>query len=772
MFTEFRFAARSLVRWRGGAVAAALTLSLGIGATTALYALVRVILPGMPGVPDIRQLARLYASSPSLGVERSPVALAEYDSTLSKATSFSAIGAYAEEDATIGTLPNDRVVTAGYASPAFFRAVGVRPIAGRLFTPADVDASAPVVIVSEKFWRGQFPDGRLNDVVRVDGIDRAVVGVMPPEFQYWFVGIGADVWIPLGHPSMAVPSIVAVFARLRPGATWLSASAELAALSNGHGQWVWRAIPIDEDTRTRAMSAYAFTLGPAFLVLLIVCVNVACLLMARGIARDQELSVRRALGATRARIVRLLLLESATLALVSGTIGAGLAFMLLRGLASALAAVPGMGATTLVDGSLLPIALMSSTVACVLFGTVPALSLSKRDVTSSLKGEPPPHRVHVAGYGARDLIVFGEIAASVGLVVWTAMLFTLLGELRAVRLTFPADRVVAMRLPGSAIAAAAPRIADIPGVVGVTSSSSFLGSGIPVRARTDDDRSVRLASMPVGEHFFETLGLRVLRGRAFDSTEAHGASGVAVLSETAARQFSPDGDVVGLHLRLTDHATSSVVVIGVCADPVDYGGLGRAGLEQGEVFVPFSPSAMDATILARTESDPHALLRAIATAATTPGAVRPPRPVIVSDDWARTNGTNQAGLVIWNLIGGFALLSLLLAGSGVFAVVSQSVAQRTREFGIRMAIGATPRGVLLMIVSREARLIAAAVGSGVVFAAGLTRLMFVQLTTLSIQMPALWAGTLLFSVLVAATAIAFATWRIVRLEPSAVLRRT
>jgi len=280
--------------------------------------------------------------------------------------------------------------------------------------------------------------------------------------------------------------------------------------------------------------------------------------------------------------------------------------------------------------------------------------------------------------------------------------------------------------------------------------------------------------MPVGEGFFETVGLRMLRGRAFDRAEARGGSGVAVLSQNAARQFAADANVIGLHLRVTDHATSSVVVIGVVPDAIDYGGIGRAGLEPGDIYLPLTASAMDATVVVRTAADPHPLLKAITDAARTPLAARQPRPSVLSDDWQRTGpgSTNNAGtMFIFQIVGGFALLSLLLAASGVFAVISQSVAQRTREFGIRMAIGATPRGVLRMVLGREVRLIAAAVGTGVVFTVGLTRVMFVQLTALSAEMPVLCSVALLFSALVAAAAVTFATYRIVRLEPAIVLRR-
>ena len=201
MLSEFRFAARALARWRGGLAVAILTLAVGIGTTTSLYAVARVMLADFPGVPELDRLARVYASSPALGVERAEVALVEFDSTLSRATSFAAIGAYARDGrARSDPAPASASLTAGYASPAFFRVMGVPAAAGRTFTAADLDAAQPVVILSDALWRRQFPDGHLTGAsVSINGIDRAVVGVMPPDFAYRFVGIGADLWIPLGR---------------------------------------------------------------------------------------------------------------------------------------------------------------------------------------------------------------------------------------------------------------------------------------------------------------------------------------------------------------------------------------------------------------------------------------------------------------------------------------------------------------------------------------------------------------------------------------------
>jgi putative ABC transport system permease protein len=772
MFAPLRSATRGLLRWRAGAVVAGLTLAVGIGTTTALYALVQVMLADLPGVPDLARVGRIYAASPALGVERGRVALAEFDAALSKATSFRAVGAYADEDAVFGSGADARPGIAGYASPAFFTALGVPPAAGRTFTAADL-SGPPVVVVSQALWRRHFPGGELaGATIRVDGVERAIVGVMPPEFSYGFVGISADLWIPLARADRNMPAIVGVFARLRDGVEWPAAQAELAGMSRGRGPWLWQAIPITQDTRRRGRAAYAATLGPALLVLLIACLNVACMLMARGIAREKELTVRRALGATRARVVRLLLVESVVLALVSGMAGAALAMWILHIAASALAATqPSVAAALVVDIRLLPTALAASALACLLFGMVPALRLSKRDVAASLNGVPAVHRIQIAGYGARDVIVFAETAAAVAFVVWTAMLYTLFAQFSSMKLTFAADHVVAMRVPAAAVKDIAARVAAIPGVTGTAISSGMLGGGTPERIESGGATSV-VSRVPVGDRFLETLGLRLVRGRSFDAGEMAGRAGVAVLTELAARQLAPDGNAVGLRLQTAAH--HEVLVIGVCRDPIDYGAVATLDHYGGEMYVPFEPSvtSREAVVLARLPGDARAALRAIADAAQLPVNTPAARPVLVSDNFAeRIGATNSGATLIMTILSPFAILTLLLAATGVFAVIGQSVAQRTREFGIRLAIGATPARVLRMVLMREGKLIAAAVGTGLVFTMLATRALFVELARLSAILPSMWLGALLLSGGVAAIAVAFATYSIVRLEPAVVLRR-
>jgi len=770
MFSEVRFAARALARWRGGFAVAVGTLAFGIGTATSLYSLIPVLLADFSGVPAVEQVARVYAASPAMGVERAPVALHEFDSEISSVASFGATGAYAAADATAGGSADARAVTAAYASPGFFNVFGVAPARGRTFTDADLDAGRPVVVVSHAFWTKQFPSGDLATArVLIDGIERLVIGVMPPSFAYPFVGVGADVWMPLGKASATMPPIVNAFARLRPGVTWPEATVELDARARGRAPWTWRAMPLDADARTRALGAYGMTLGPAILVLLIACVNVACLLLARGSAREHDLAVTRALGASRGRVMRSLMVEHLTLALVAGTVGAGVAAVILRAIARAFDVVqPALAAQVTMDIGLLPVALTIGLLACVIFGVIPSVRLSGRDFLASLHRRTPTIRAKAGDYRARDLVVFGEVAAAVGLTVWTAMLLTLFAQLRSIHFSFDADRIVAMRVPSSDAAAAAERVAAVPGVSRVAQSSGMLGGGDRIRVETPPGRTLVLARVPVGPGFLETLGVPLLQGRSFTSADIDERSSAVIVSETAAAQLDPRGGALGMRLRTNIPGAADAVVIGISRDAVEHGVLSRSGVVPAEIYVPIAGHAAETVVLARVEQDPHAALRAIAAAADSRPGTRPARAVVLADEFRDRDRDSNA--TVAKLLGVFAALALLLAAGGIFAVIGQSVAERRRELGIRIAIGAAPGDVWKMVLAREARLIAVAFVVGVAFSLGLTHALFTELTTISAMAPAASIGALVVCGTVSALACTLATWRIIRLQPGTILR--
>ena len=754
---------------------ATVTLALGVGTVTALYSLARVLAADLAGVPDPGRVARIYAASAALGVDRAPVALNEFDSTLARSASFLSIAAYAEADVTIGSGSPDRRAVAGFASPAFFAVMGVPPTAGRAFDASDVGPGRRVVLISEHLWKRDFPSGDLAAAsLTVNGIAREVVGVLPARFSFDAIGITADLWIPLAAASGDAPMIVSVFARLQPGISWPAAMAELDTLPVNMPQWRWRAIPIERDSRRRTSAAYGMAIGPALLVLLLACANVACLLLARGVAREPELTVRRALGATRTRLAAQLLTEHLLLGAAGGALGFVAGTAVLRAIVSALTPFqPAVASRIATDTSLLPVALATSILACLAFGALPALRLSRRNVAAALHALPAPRRLDIAGYGRRDVIVFVEVVSAAALIVFAAMLFDLFGAMQRVRPAFDAQHVVAMRVPAADLEAIVTRVSAIPGVSAVTAAAGMIGGrGGPtaVIARADEGQPTAMSRVPVADRFLETLGLPVVRGRTFLTRELANRTAVTVISESAARALFPDRDPIGRRVQLAGHTSTSAIVVGICRDAVDYGALARAGLVPPDVYVPYDHTTLESVVLARVSSDAQAFVGAIAAAAQAPAGRVRPRPVVLADEPAF--GDPGASLVRVRMLGGFALMTLLLAATGVFGVVGHSVAQRRREFGVRRALGATPRDLLALVAAREAKLIGAAllIGAGVSLA--LTRALFPELARLSTMAPGVWLALVGLCGGTAAIAGLLATWRIAGVDPSAVLRRT
>lgn len=776
MLRDIRHAVRTLRSWRFGALAAIATLAIGIGTTTGLFAFMRAGLASTMGsMEEVENVGRLYSASRSLGIERSQLSVADLDA-LSRAVSFDAIGAYTNADVTvtIGTQPVQADVE--QVSPGFFRAMRAHPVSGRLLTPDEFSGTARSAVVTETFWRRHFGDSTPgNAALTIDGTPVIVVGVLPADFGFSFIGIGGEVWMPLVAGPDAARQHVNILGRLKSGVTWTAARAELEALGkpqNPNGLWTWTAITVQEDTSRRTKFGYAFMFGPAFVVLLIGCVNVACMLLARGIERDVELSVRSALGATRWRILRQLLVENVLLAVAGGALGCALAFWILRTLANTLAQFqPTFAARIADDVTLLPIAFAFSAAAAVLFGTLPAIRLSRRDITLSLKGGTVPATARFVGYGARDLIVFVELAVAVALVVLIGMWLRFFAEMQRVVPLYPADRIVAVDAAAADADAAAARIAALPGVGGVSVATRLPGgrSGRAAGQARASDRTIRAVFTGVDTGFFETLGLPLVRGRAFDRSEAPGRAPVAVLSEGAASALFGTADPVGTTVTLTRQAgATTVTVVGVCRDAMTFGAIQTSGLQPPDIYVPRQRDEKeDVVIVTRASADPHMLVRPVSVAARPSPAARLPHAYVRGDD---VSVIPPGARLIVGIFIAFALIALLLAATGIFGVVSQSVAQRTTEFGVRMAVGASRAQVLRMVLIREGKLIAAAIGAGAIGTVVVGQRTFGELVTIAGTDPRMWAAVMAVCAVFAGTAALMATYRIVRMDPWKVLR--
>ena len=773
---DLHHAIRALKSWRLGAAAAVVTLAIGIGTASSMYALMRVSLSHtIPDIDDLPALGRLYASSRSLGAERVQLTVKDLD-LVATAASFESVGAYTSRDRDITILGQPVPSLVGEVSAGLFSTLRVHAAAGRLLLEDDFRGDPPVVVVSDRLWRTRFAGQSIgNAVATIDGRPRTIVGVLPAGAAFPFIGVDADAWMPLVATPEARARRVTVLARLKRGLTWVAAAAELEALArpqNPNGLWTWTAIPVEQDINQRAAGGLIMMFGPALIVLLIGCTNVACMLLARGVERDVELSVRSALGATRWRIVRQLLGENLVLALASGALGTGFAYALLRAIAAAMWQFrPSAPSLVPSPTALLLIAFGFSLAACVLFGTLPALRLSRRDLVRSLKGGTAPAVARFVGYRARDLIVFVELGIAVALVVTTAMFTRFFVELQRVTPSFPADRIVAVDVPAGQARPAAERVSAVPGVSTVTTVSDIPGSQRSARAasvRADNGARARATLVGADPSFFQAVGITVLRGRTFDRAEVDAHSSGAVVSEAAAALLWPGEDPVGARLTvMTGTGASSMIVVGVSRNALDAPGLMRAGVLAPDIYLPLdSKQAPEFVLLARTAGDPRGLLKAVAAAARLSPSSRLPEAHVLE-----TSFVHEDSVFVIRLFGGFSILALLLAGSGIFGVISQSVAQRTTEFGVRMAMGASPGQVLRMVLVREGKLIGAAIGIGIVGTVLVTRSTFVELLMISGPDPRLWITIGVVCGGLAAVAAACATWRIVRLDPWKVLRQ-
>ncbi len=776
MLRDLRSALRALRAWRWGALLAVLTLAAGIGTTTAFYALLRVALADSAvAMEDVGRVVRVYGENPATGRRRAPVGLGDFEAAGSSGLrSFEALAAYEAVEMSAGGAAGGDPVKVMRVSPRFFQVTRARAVEGHLPTAADHASRAPVAVVSEDTWRRRFAGRRIEDApsIRLHDRDHRVIGVLPSSFSFPMIGISGDMWIPLAPRDTKDARLVSVIARLAPGVEWASAAGEIATVAPPNAPeagWRWGGVPVQQDVRARAGGSTALMFMPAVVVLIIGCVNVACMLLERGIRRDSELSVRLALGASRGAIFRQLFIENAVLAVAAGLVGTALAFAALGLVVRTVTRLkPELAAQLSGDLGLLPIGLAASVVACVLFGLVPALRLSRRDLTSFLRGGASAPRVRVAGYGGRDAIVFVELALASVLVVMTALSFAVFSVLQETTVGFAADELLAVRLQVADAAAAAERVRAVEDVRGVATASDIPGEGAVGMAAAVGGLTGPVVVIAAGERFFATAGLPIIRGRSFLTGETRGAA-VAIVAETTARRLWPGEDPLGRAIDLNERGRSRrLVVVGVARDGVT---MAIAGRERANLYRPLD-AAFDSTVILFVRSP-----RARAIARDVSAAVGP-----------RDEGTPQIrflgdgvhvpaeGIGLVRLFGAFALVALLLAGSGIFAIVSQSVAQRTTEFGVRLALGATPWRVLRTVLAREAKLLVAALATGVAGTVAMTRSSGFDdaafVVAVSTSRPG-W-GVALVGVCgaVAGLACLLATYRIVKLDPSVVLRRS
>ena len=798
LIQDLRYAARTLLKSPGFTLVAVLTLALGIGANTAIYSLIhRLLFDPVPFV-DTRGLVSLWQVGPR-GNDHNEYTVADFRSVQEEARSFGQLAAHTGWSANLtgaGEAPEREhgfLVTANW-----FLTLGLRPLLGRTFTTGeDVPGHDAVLVLSYGVWQRRYgADSTIvGRSVAVNGVPRVVVGVMPPGVRY---PAPADVWAPLPLTPARLANrqshYLLVTGRLRPGVRLEAAQAEIAGIAARlaadypatNTGWRANVRPFVRDS-TREFEPILLVLFAAVgFVLLIACANVANLMVARGTARGREVAIRAALGASRGRLVRQLQTESLVLGLLGGGLGVAGAVWVVGVL---VAMVPDQQKQWMlgldrvhVDGPVLGFALAVSALTALLFGLVPAVRASRSDLAGSLQGGRVSsgrerHRLRRALVGAEMALAL-VLLVGAGLMVRTARFLAS----RDLGLETGRAAVTSLQLPARKYQDAAARawyarleerVRVLPGVTAVgltslvplcqcnsTSGFTILGAP-PFRPGEEPEADWRV----VTPGYFAALGMRVVRGRGFLATDDSAAPRVIVVTQALARRWLGGEDVVGRRLLVSGDSVPSEVV-GVLADVLHDGPAREAPPEMFQAFAQQPQTEM--TVVARAAGDPASLLPSIR------GAVQEldPEQPVYDQATMRTVAASVVGpqRFVLRLLTAMALLALALAAVGIYGVISHLVAERTREIGIRVALGGDPSSVAALVMRQGMAPALWGLAVGLLAAAGLTSLMKRLLVGVHPIDPVTYAAVATLLLAVAAVASLAPARRAAKVDPMVALR--
>ena len=790
---DLRYALRALAKNPGFAAVAVVTLAIGIGANTTMFSVVNAVLLRPLPYPEAARLVGFTTNQSGPDLE---------DLSRSSRTLTGVAGAQIWPfDWSNGTEP-ERVTSAVVTGRAF-DALGGRAELGRTIAPSDDRPGAePVIVVGHGFWQARLGGERsvLGRVLILGGKSYTVVGVMPATFEV--PRAMADIWLPFqiaGSEAAGARGahLLRTFGRLAPGVTLAAAQAELDGLTGEmkrihpeeDGEQTFRLTPLQDQIVARSRPTLFLLFSAVFVVLLIACANFANLLLSRSAARSREITIRSALGAGRSRLVRQLITESVFLSLLGGAAGLVVAAWA-QGLAAKLPPVSaGLAAEVRFDVRVFLFALAVSIATGILFGLLPALHLTRWKTGAeslSARGSGGFRESRVS----RGLVVW-EIAIALILLNGAGLLFKGLSRLASTDPGFRTERLLTFRvdLPEARYAEIPPqtrflrslveRVSALPGVRGAALTSDLpagraaldhnvLVEGAPAIAKGREPSAyTRLTSAG----YFLTMGIPILRGRSLAETDREGAPLVAVINEAMARQFFAGRDPIGARIRWARLPEEKwMTVVGVARDVRN---LGLALPEVPAVYTPYAQKLQQwerwTSVVVRANGDPLRLTGSVKAAVRT---IDPSLPVTEIATMEEVLASSMASPARRNLvIAFFAALALCLSGIGVYGVISQTVARRTREIGVRIALGARRSDVVRLVLSQAITLgaigIAAGMAAGSLLArAFLPKLLFgvsaIDPVTSTAMAAALLAATLLASGLPAR--------RATRVDPMVALR--
>jgi predicted permease len=807
LLQDIRYGLRQLRRNSGFTAVAVITLALGIGANTAIFSVVDAILLRPLPYPQPDHLVKVWGNFTGIGIpdNRNAISAPEFKDLETQNRCFSDVAAIRGASANLDIGGTPERIQGAAVSPSLFPMLGVQAALGRTFLPQEAQPGRDKqVMLSHGLWeRGFGGDPKVvGSRLRINGLSYAVVGVMPRGFDY---PEGAEIWVPLAfEPDDLLPSSranheLSVLARIKPEISLPQARADMEVLTKAveeqnpdypyaRFQFAFLLSPLHEEMVSDVQKALWILSGAVALVLLIACVNVANLLLARGSAREQEMAVRRALGASRRRLVLQLLTESVLLSLIGGVAGVLLAYFGLHALITLSAAVFPRVATASMNGTVFAFTVLVSLGTGIVFGLAPSVHSSRHVTAESLREGGRTLPAGTVSERPRQALVVAELAFSLVLLSGAGVLLKSLLLVQQVDGGFRPDHVLTMRISLPEAKYSRPeqvraffrdilgRVSKLPGVeaAGAVSILPLSGSGssgtttMDTQAVPPDAASPEADKRAVTPGFFQAMGIPLISGRYFDERDSDQSPPVAIVDETLAKTYWPNEDAVGkrLHLGGPWPNPTWMTIVGVVRH-VHYRTLEAPS--RVEVYWPEAQRPAQALSLAiRTYADPLTLA---ATVQKEVQAIDPEQPVYrVRTMQELLGGSMAPRRLLTLLLSIFAGAALLLAAVGIYGVMAYSVRRRTHEIGIRMALGAQRREILRLVVRYGLKMTVAGVVAGLFAALALTRLIASLLYSVRPTDPTTFGIVVALLAAVALTACYIPARRATRVDPMVALR--